>query len=153
MTTPRERELTPGRTGNRLLDRLPAEEFAPLASALVAESLELKQLLIQPDEPVRDVFFPTTALVSTLVIMLDGSEVETLITGAEGVVGLSVALGIDIGLHRAICQVPGEGWRMSAGAFREALARSRPLDALVRRYAAIVLRQTEQVVACNALHP
>jgi hypothetical protein len=153
MPNPKKQRLTPGRTGNRLLDQLSAEEYARLAPFLMSESLELKQLLIQPDEPVREVFFPTTALVSTLVVMMNGSEVETLITGAEGVVGLSVALGIDTGLHRAMCQVPGEGWLLPAGAFREAVARSRPLDALIRRYAAVVLRQTEQVVACNALHP
>ena len=54
---------------------------------------------------------------------------------------------------RSICQVPGEGYRLPARAFREAIERSRPLDALIWRYAAVVLRQTGQGVACNALHP
>jgi CRP-like cAMP-binding protein len=143
----------PGWAGNRLLDRLPEEEYTRLAPLLVSAPLKLKQLLIQIDEPIRDIYFPTTALVSTLVVMEDGSEIETGITGAEGVVGLSTALGLDFDLHRAICQVPGEGFRLPARAFREAVERSRPLDLLIRRYAAVVLRQTGQAVACNALHP
>ena len=37
--------------------------------------------------------------------------------------------------------------------FRQALKRCQSLDDLVKRYAAVRLRQTAQVVACNALHP
>src|SRR3954471_5694225 len=146
MSPETKREPTPGRTGNRLLDRLPEEEYAHLAPSLVSASLELKQLLIQGDDPIRDVYFPTTALISTLVVMEDGSEVETTLTGVEGMVGLPVALGVDFGLSTAICQVPGEAWRLPAGPFREALERGRSLDALFKRYAAVVLRQTAQVV-------
>jgi CRP-like cAMP-binding protein len=153
MSPETKREPKPGSTGNRLLDRLPEEEYARLAPSLVSASLELKQLLIQANAPIPDLYFPTTALVSTLVVMEDGSEVETGITGAEGLVGLSTVLGLDFDLHRAICQVPGEGFRLPARALREAIERSRPLDALMRRYAAVVLRQTGQAVACNALHP
>src|SRR4051794_7456901 len=153
MSLERTHELTPGRTDNRLLDRLPEEEYARLAPSLVSTTLELKQVLSLADEPIQDIYFPTTAVVSTLVVTEDGSEVETTLIGAEGMVGLPVALGLDFGLHRAICQVPGEGLHLPAGRFREALERSRPLDALMRRYAAVVLRQVTQVVACNALHP
>jgi CRP-like cAMP-binding protein len=153
MLSDTKREPKPGRTGNRLLDRLAEEDYARLAPSLVSASLELKQILIQGDDPIREVYFPTTALISTLVVMEDGTEVETTLTGVEGMVGLPVALGVDIGLSKAICQVPGETWSLPARAFREALERSRPLDALVRRYAAVLLRQTAQVVACNALHP
>src|SRR3954465_14790383 len=128
MSPETKRETTPGRTGNRLLDRLPEEEYARLAPYLVSASLELKQLLVQGDDPIRDVYFPTTALISTLVAMEDGSEVETTLIGAEGMVGLPVAAGADFGLSKALCQVAGEAWRLPAHAFREALDRSRPVD-------------------------
>ena len=85
--------------------------------------------------------------------MENGNEVETGITGAEGLVGLSVALGLDSSLHREICQVPGESFRLPAHIFRKALERSGPLDALIRQYSAVMLRQTGQGMACNALHP
>src|SRR4051812_44127564 len=153
MSNPRKRLPKPGQRGNRLLDRLPEEEYAHLAPFLVSVPLKLKQLLSQPNDPVRDVYFPTTALISTLVVMEDGKDVETGITGAEGMVGLSTALGLESELHRSVCQVPGEGFRMPARAFREAIERSRTLDALVRRYVAVMLRQTGQGMACNALHP
>src|SRR5215217_4308620 len=84
MSNQRKPEPKPGRTGNRLLDRLPQDEYAHVAPCLVSASLELKQYLIQPNALIPDIYFPTTALVSTLVVMEDGSEVETGITGAEG---------------------------------------------------------------------
>ena len=110
---------TPGNTGNKLLDRFPEEEHVRLAPQLESKPLKLKELLIRENAPVPDIYFPTTALVSTLVIMEDGSAVETGITGSEGMVGLSTALGLDFDFHRAICQVHGgiqpSGPRLSRG--------------------------------------
>jgi len=40
-----------------------------------------------------------------------------------------------------------------APVLRQALQRSRPLEGLIQRYAAVQLRQTGQLVACNARHP
>ena len=153
MPTPMWREHTPGRTGNDLLDRFPEEDFARLSPSLAVVSLVLRDLLDEADRPIRDVYFPTTAMISMIVVMEDGNEVETGLVGSEGLVGLSVALGLDSGLQRSICQSRGDAWRLPAPVFREVLERSRPLNSLIMRYAAVTLRQTAQVVACNALHP
>ena len=153
MPTPRNRASKPGQIGNRLLERLPEEEFATLAPLLVPTTVKLKQVLVHPGEPIHEVFFPTTAVISALVDMEDGSEVETGITGAEGMVGLYTALGLESDPQRSICQVPGKGFKLSARAFRGAIERSRPLHSLILKYAAVVLRQTGQGMACNALHP
>jgi CRP-like cAMP-binding protein len=153
MPSPRNRASKPGQIGNRLLERLPEEEFDALAPLLVPRTLKLKQVLVQPGEPVHEVFFPTSAVISALVVMEDGSEVETGITGAEGMVGLYTALGLESDLQRSICQVPGKGYSLSTQAFRGAIRRSGPLHSLILKYAAVVLRQTGQGMACNALHP
>jgi CRP-like cAMP-binding protein len=135
-----------------LLAALPEEEYARLAPSLNSVSLELKQTLIQVGQPIPHVFFPTSATASLLIVMEDGAEVEAGLIGPEGMVGLSVALGLDFAVYRVICQVPGQAWRMPARVLAQALQRSRPLEALIKRYAAVQLRQTAQMVACNALH-
>jgi CRP-like cAMP-binding protein len=129
------------------------EDRARLAPSLELVSLELKEPLTELERPIRHIYFPTTAVVSILVVMVDGSEVESGLVGAEGLVGLSVALGLDLAIYRTICQVPGEAWRAPARVFREAVQRSRPLDELIMHYTSVRLRQTAQLVACNALHP
>jgi hypothetical protein len=52
---------------------------------------------------------------------------EAGLIGPEGMVGLSLALGLETAVYRTICQVPGQAWRMPALVFQEALQRSRPL--------------------------
>lgn len=121
MATKREDAGPAGLDSNRLLAAWPEDETARLASSIERVSFELKQTLAQPDQPVDYVLFPTTAMISQLVVMEDGSTVESGIVGGEGLVGLSAALGIDRGLYRPICQVPGEAWRMPVGAIREVL--------------------------------
>lgn len=153
MSAKRKPTKESGRSGNRLLAALAEDEYASLASSLEFVSLELKQLLIQVGQPIRHVLFPTTAIGSLLVVMEDGAEVEVGLIGPEGLIGVSVAFGLEFAVYRCICQVPGEAWRIPAQVFREALQRSRPLGALIRLYTAVQLRQTAQIVACNALHP
>jgi len=140
-------------TGNRLLDRLPVAEFARLAPALEPMSLELKQPITQMGGHVSHVVFPSTAVASVLMIMEDGKQVESASVGVEGMVGLSVFLGLDYALHRTICHVSGGAWRLPARALPEALQESRSLDATIRRYIAYRLREAARAVAYNALHP
>jgi CRP-like cAMP-binding protein len=143
----------PGQNGNQLLAMLPQEDYARLAVSFESVSLDLKQPFTQTGQPISHIFFPTSAIASILVIMEDGTEVESGLIGPEGMVGLSAALGLDIALYRSICQVPGEAWRISTPKFREVRQRSRALDVLIQHYAVLRLRQTAQLVACNALHP
>ncbi len=153
MATKRKPEKEPARSSNRLLAMLPPEEYARLAPALDLVSLDLKQPFTRIGQPLHYIYFPTTAVASLLIVMEEGSEVEAGLIGTEGLVGLSAVLGLDLAIYRTICQVGGEAWRIPTQEFRLALKRSQSLDDLVKRYAAVRLRQTAQVVACNALHP
>jgi hypothetical protein len=46
-----------------------------------------RQVLYEPDEPITHVYFPTTAVVSLLVLTEDGSSVDAALVGNDGVVG------------------------------------------------------------------
>ena len=48
-------------TRNQLLVGLPAEDFAALQSRLEPVELELRQVLIEPNQPITHVYFPSTA--------------------------------------------------------------------------------------------
>jgi len=145
--TPKLRE-----SGNDLLDRLPAEEFDALEPILQRVSLSLKQIVHPFDVDVTHVHFPTTALVSLLLVLEKDDAVETTTVGREGFVGVAVALGVESSPHRVICQLQGESLRLPVRSFLEALRRGPGLTRLIDRYVAFVLRSTGQSVACNALH-
>jgi CRP-like cAMP-binding protein len=72
--------------------------------------------------------------------------------GNEGMIGLSVALGLNSSPIRAIAQVPGESLEIPAPVFLKALKASGTLNRLVRRYTAYSLWSARQTVACNLLH-
>ena len=61
-TTKEDAKLTPGRTGKRLLDRLSKEEYAHLAPSLTSASMDLKHVIHRANEPIHDIYFPTTAV-------------------------------------------------------------------------------------------
>jgi CRP-like cAMP-binding protein len=91
-------------------------------------------------------------MVSLTVLMDDGKEVEAGTIGNEGMIGLSVALGLDFTPNKAISQISGEGLRVPVAAFLKAMKPGGTLDRLVRRYTAYSLRYANQTVACNLLH-
>jgi CRP-like cAMP-binding protein len=142
----------PGRTGNRLLDRVPEEEFRLLAPHLEAVHLDCKHDLYQLNDPVSHVYFPLSGVISQVLVMRDGKQVEVAAVGSEGMVGLSVFEGLRASPHAVTCQVPGDDLRLASGAFLQAVEQAPVLRGVMRRYAAASLRLANQVVACNALH-
>src|SRR5205814_8288049 len=74
------------------------------------------------------------------------------LVGREGMVGMSLALGMEECAVRALVQGSGTALRMKAAAFREELARSSPLQREVYRYAYAKLVQARQSAACNRFH-
>lgn len=139
-------------SGNSLLNRLPADEFDPLAPMLQPVSLTLRQVVHQFDADVTHVHFPTTALISLMMVLEEDDPVEVATVGKEGFVGVAVWLGVEASPYRAICQMGGDSLRLPIRAFREAMGRGRELTRLIHRYIAFSLRTTGQGIACNALH-
>lgn len=140
-------------SGNGLLDRLPREEFDHLAGLLESVTLVQKQVLFRIDDRIEHVHFPTTGMVSLVIVLEDGSEVEAATIGNDGMVGLTLLFGLEFSPHLVICQVPGDSLRLPTRSLLHSLERCPSLNDLIKRYAAVSLRHASQVIACNALHP
>jgi CRP-like cAMP-binding protein len=152
MTTPDRTTRAAATPTNRLLDLLPPDEAAQFLPQLTRVHLRHAQLLYQVGEPIPRVAFPLTALVSLLIVLEDGKQVEMAAVGREGFAGLPLALGMDTDGHQAITQIPGEALVLGANAFRAALATLPGLRAIMDRYALVLLTQSGQSAACNAHH-
>lgn len=99
---------------NRLLAALPDDEYQRLVPHLERVSLSLNQVLYEPSEPIRYIYFPHQAIVSLVSTMSDGSTVEVGMVGHEGMVGLPVIWGGNSTTTCAFVQVPDSGMRMEA---------------------------------------
>lgn len=138
---------------NLMLGALPPEERRRLDPFLKWVTVELEEVLIEPDEPITQVFFPFNAVTSTIQEMPDGESVETGLMGAEGVLGIQLWLGMPSTPTRTIVQVAGEGHRMKASDFiREVRDKKSPLNDLIGRYTHAFLSMTSICAACNRLH-
>lgn len=142
----------PAKAANRLLSALPRREHRLLRPALEPVVLEAEQVLYEPGEPIRHVYFPERGVISVLAIMEDGAGVEAGLVGREGMAGLPLFLGRDTAPFRVVVQVHGTAQRLAAAPFREALRHARRLDELLRRYLDAFLTHLAQSAACNSRH-
>jgi CRP-like cAMP-binding protein len=143
-----------GHTGNRLLDRLPAADLTLLAGHFELIHLSSRQILFQEDDPLENVFFPVSAVLSLNMsptpLTVPGFEIASV--GNEGVAGFTALLGVPTSFHEAACQVPGDCLRLAADFLAETMAHRSAIDSLLKKYVAVASRTFMQAAVCSALH-
>ncbi len=92
---------------NYLLAALHADEFLHLEPKLEPVSFKLGDVLYESGDKMDYVYFPTTAIVSMLYVMENGSTAEIGIVGNDGLIGVSLFMGGDTTTSRAIIQSAG----------------------------------------------
>jgi len=137
---------------NSLLAALPREDYRSLLGELEPVTLTSGEVLHEPGERIRHVYFPNDAQVSLLIVMADRKALEVGLVGREGMVGIALALRAEASAVRVQVQGSGSALRMNAASFREALGRSLPLQHELLRYAYAKLIQARQTAACNRFH-
>jgi CRP-like cAMP-binding protein len=140
------------RDGNIILAALPDREFAQMRDRLERVDLAIKDVIYRPDEPMRHVYFPTTAVLS-MVAQADGeASVEVATIGREGMAGLPVFLGVTASPNIVFAQIPGVALRMRADHLHEVLTGDGALHGHLHRYIQATMVLLAQNVACNRLH-
>jgi CRP-like cAMP-binding protein len=82
----------------------------------------------------------------------DSASLEVGLIGNEGMVGIPLALGVDISPVRAVVQGAGLALRMNAPRFRRELRTSHALRREIDRYVSVQLTQLAQMAACTRFH-
>jgi CRP-like cAMP-binding protein len=137
---------------NRLLAALGDDILREIAADLSEVVLPVGRVLYEAGHTVRDVCFPSSGVVSVITVMSDGADVESLTVGREGALGLVEALAGAHAEQRAVVQIAGSAWQISATRLRD-LAREYPVVSdIALRYAVVSLAQLHQGAACNARH-
>ena len=113
--------------GNQLLGRIADRDLAAILPRLEAISLSRGALLAEQRCPVEHLYFPTTAVISVLQVMEDGTTTEAATIGREGVVGISAILGAGESLGRVVVQVGGGSVRLGVRSARRLSLKRPPL--------------------------
>jgi hypothetical protein len=140
-------------SGNNLLKALRPANAAILNSYLEPWIGGRGQVIYEPGDPVRFVYFPCgPSMLSYLVVLQDGSAVEAALIGREGALGGIVSKGRLPAFARAEVQFPGPFMRMAIADLEALKQQSPTLGNLFTRYADCLTAQLFQSVACNAAH-
>jgi CRP-like cAMP-binding protein len=137
---------------NRLLGSLDREEYESLAPYLQPVHLQRKDVVGERGMPAEYVYFPCSCVLSVLAFMQSGAAVEVGTIGREGLFGLELLVGGKQWTETTVCQVEGDGMRMTATAFAQATTGDTGLRRMCHRYLLAYLSLVSQSVACNRLH-
>jgi CRP-like cAMP-binding protein len=138
--------------GNQLLAELPPAEFQRWLPMLEQVDLTLGQVLCESGQTMSHVYFPTTAIVSLLYVMENGASAEIAVVGNEGLVGISLFMGGESTLSRAVVQSAGQGFRLRAQPVKDEFQRAGPVMHLLLRYTQALITQMAQTAVCNRHH-
>lgn len=138
---------------NHFLDSLDARDMAALEPSLERLSMERDRVLNEVGQAVEYVYLPIDSILSVVVVMLDGAQIESRTIGRESGYGLLHALGSRIAHERMLVQVAGDAWRVPTPVLQQAAANSPSLTRTLVRHAQATTLQAARAAACNALHP
>jgi CRP-like cAMP-binding protein len=137
---------------NHLLAALLDVDFERLAPHLELVPMLLGDVLYESGGKLQHVYFPTTAIVSLVYLLENGSSCEIAGVGNEGVVGISLFMGGLTTPSRAIVLTGGHGYRLKTQLLMEEFNRAGPVMRLLLRYTQALLTHMSQTAVCNRHH-
>jgi CRP-like cAMP-binding protein len=144
-------EQSPSRADvrNRLLTKMPLEDWTLLAPHLELVTLKERQVVEVPSKPITHVYFVETGVVSVVAVNQEDHRIEVGVIGKEGVTGAPLVFGDDRAQHSAYLQIGGSGRRMPARAFLAAMDKSPSLRTLMLKSAQAFMVQTAHTALAN----
>jgi CRP-like cAMP-binding protein len=137
---------------NWILQSIEPQVRAQFDGRLRTVDLRRAEILQRQGEPIERVYFPEGALIGLVSAMPAGDAVQTATVGWDGALGVFEACGSRLTAFLAQVEVAGSAWCMAADDYRRLFEASPALRIQVHKYVEILLTESRQYVACNALH-
>ncbi|RON09862.1 Crp/Fnr family transcriptional regulator [Pseudomonas brassicacearum] len=144
---------TPGRqVENRLLQGLSKIDYGRLEAQCDKVELTVGTVLCEPGHPILHVYFPQTAFISQVVTLYSHPPLQMSLIGNEGMLGATLALGVNTAPMRAVVQGAGTCLRLSGLQLQVALRESPLLLRRLNQYLYVQMMQLAQTAACTHFH-
>lgn len=137
---------------NHLIASLPEGDRARLMRVSEPVQLVMSEVLCEPANPTRHVYFPTSGFISLIRPVNGHQGLEVGMVGPEGMVGVQLALGVSTSPLRALVQGSGSAQRIEARRFIAELGRSASLQQNLNRYLYVLMEQLATSAACLRFH-
>jgi CRP-like cAMP-binding protein len=139
-------------TENQLLAALPSKDYARLASGLEPVTVTSGEVLYEPGERIREVYFPDNCVLSLLTVIEGHRALEVGLVGREGMIGARLALGATQSSVRVLVHSTGTAMRMGSARFLREFRRSQTLHGVLLQFTSKLMDQISQTAACNRFH-
>ena len=137
---------------NCLLAALPGSDRKHFLSGCEQVELVYGNILCEPGEIIRHVYFPTDSFISLVTPVEGHNSLEVALVGREGMHGIPLMLGMEVAALQAVVLGSGSAWRIGAERFRSELEHSVALRRYLNRYIHVLMIQLAQTAACTRFH-
>lgn len=137
---------------NQLLAALPKKDRQRFLGNCDSVNLAFSEVLAEHGKRIRYVYFPLESFISLVARLDEHPCLEVGLIGNEGMLGVSLILGLDKAPLHAMVQGEGSALRMSAAQFQRELELSPNLLPVLKRYLYVELVQFAQASACTRFH-
>jgi CRP-like cAMP-binding protein len=137
---------------NHLIAAFPAAVKDRLLPELKLVALPVGMALYDSGEILRDVYFPTTSLISLLYVMGNGQSSEIAVVGNDGLIGVALFMGGESTSSRAVVQIAGYAYRLSGQRLKDEFNLHGAMMLSLLRYTQTLITQMTQTAACNLHH-
>lgn len=137
---------------NRLIGGLPTRERDKILKHCQKIDLAFGDILCEPDKPYRYIYFPLTGFISLLTNLRNHQALEMGLIGSEGMLGVTLVLGINSAPMQGVVQGSGSALRITANQFKKDLQDSPTLTRNLNRYLYALLSQLSVSAACTHFH-
>lgn len=137
---------------NQLLNCLPENNRSQLINLCELVNLNLNEVIGNPGDCIAYIYFPVEGVISWEMKIADSPYLVVTLIGNEGMLCISLMLGLDITPCRAVVQIAGYALRISTADFMHQLAHNPMLNTLLKRYTFVAYNQLLQTTACNLFH-
>lgn len=137
---------------NHLIERLPRADRIRLLALCEPVELNFGDILCQPDVPYPGVYFPRSGFISLVGTASGHPPLEMGLVGTEGMLGATMALGVEKVPLMAVVQGNGSAWRIEPRSFRRELQASKSLHLAIDRYLYVLIAQLAQSALCARFH-
>ena len=138
---------------NAVLAALSPRAFSMLEPHLRHRDFAEGSVLWDAGVPTERVYFPLAGVISVVLPVKDGSGIEVASVGREAVAGLSYGPGQFRSVTQGITLITGTFSYMSATALANAAKQNDEIARVVAICCDWLLAQSQQLAACNAVHP
>jgi CRP-like cAMP-binding protein len=140
------------RSPNGFLSALAADDYELIRPHLRTVDLAQELALVEVDDTLKRAYLPHRGVISLVVKLARGENVQVAMIGRDSIFGSFSALGDPTALNTAVVLVPGIASTLEVDRLRAAADESATFRATLVRHGLAVYAQIQQTAGCNAAH-